>query len=86
MTAIDILGVDAVKVAHAGGEIAFHRFDYEVVVVAHLAPGVNPPVVAFAGFGKNGEPPKAVGIIAVDVLTPVAARGNVIQATSQFES
>ncbi len=44
MAPVDELGIDAIELAHAGREIAFRGLDDEVVVIAHLAPGVNRPV------------------------------------------
>ena len=86
VAAIGILRVHAVELPHAGAEIAFHRFDDEVVVVAHLAPCVNPPVVAFTNLREDRKPCQAVGVVVIDVLTPVAARGYVIQAAGNFKT
>ena len=81
-----MLGVDAVELTHAGGEIVFCRCDNEVVMIAPLATRVYPPIVAFTDLGKDRKPRQTVGIVAVDVLAPVTARGFVIQVTSQFEA
>jgi hypothetical protein len=55
-----------------------------MVVVAHLAPGVNDPVKAFAALSQDIEPQAAVCVTVVDVFTPVTARGDVVKATGYF--
>ena len=86
VAAIGILRVHAVELPHSGGEIAFYRFYDEVVVVAHLAPRVNPPVVAFTDLREDRKPCQTVGVVVVDILTPVATRGYVIQAAGNFKT
>ena len=57
-----------------------------VIVIAHLAPRMDQPVVALAGLRQCREPRFAVGVIVIDVLTPVTARGDVIETTGNFET
>jgi len=55
-------------------------------MVAHLAPSVNPPVVAFADLREDRKPCQAAGVVVVDVLTPVATQGYEVQATGNFKT
>ena len=51
----------------------------DVEVLVHEAVGVAYPVEALADLAEEGEPLLAVSIIQIDRLSPVAARGNVVQ-------
>ena len=86
MTAIDPLAEDAVELPHARRKVALRGFDNQVVVIAHLAPGVERPVVAPTTLGKGFQPGFAVGVVVIDVLAPVAARGDVIKTAREFQS
>ena len=55
-------------------------------MVAHLAPRVNPPVAAFTDQREDRTPCQTVGVVAVDILTPVATRGYVIQGAGNFKT
>ena len=67
-------------------EIGLRGLDDEVVVIGHLAPGVHRPVVSLATLGQCVQPDLAVAVVGIDVLAPIAARGNVIEAATEFES
>jgi hypothetical protein len=86
MGAIDVLRVNTIELAHALGEIAFDGLDHDVVVVGHQAVGVTGPVESLTYSAKNIEPGKPIRIAGKDVLSPVTARGDVIQASGKFES
>ena len=53
-------------------------------MVAHLAPGVNLPVEAFTRLREYREPGQPVGVVVVDVLTPIPARSYVVKTTGNF--
>ena len=40
VAAVEALGVDAVQLAHADGQVAVRRLDHQVVMVAHQAVGM----------------------------------------------
>ena len=44
MPAIEPLGVDAVQMPHALGQITFRSFDQQMIVVVHQTIGMNGPV------------------------------------------
>jgi len=86
MSAIDLLCINSVQLAHSGGEIGLGRFYNHMIVVGHLALGVDDPVKSFATLGQHFQPRYAVGIVNVDVLAPVAARRDVVQSAGEFEA
>jgi hypothetical protein len=51
MPPIDLLCVNAVKLAHPRREIGLRSLDDEVVVIGHLTPGMDRPVVSLAALG-----------------------------------
>ena len=75
MRAVETLGVDPVELAHACGQIGLGSFEQQVVMVAHLAPGVAHPVEASADLPQHFQPGFAIGIPQIDILPPVATRG-----------
>ncbi|GJJ05291.1 hypothetical protein RugamoR64_58290 [Duganella rhizosphaerae] len=72
--------------AHALREITFGSLDQHVVVVRHLAKGVDQEMKAPAYAFHFFQPYQAVHAIAKDILTSVAAASDVIQRTGKFES
>lgn len=84
MDSVERLGVDAVQVAHAGGEVSLRRFDEKMVVVAHQAVGVAEPVEALDGLAKDGEEYLAVTVVSEDICTCVATGGNVVDSAGEF--
>ena len=57
------LGVNAVHLAHADGEIPVRRLDEKMVVVVHEAVSVAKPVVAFIDEAKDFE--KGISVLVV---------------------
>ena len=84
--AIELLRVDAVQLAHACREIALRGLDDQVVVIGHLAPGVDRPVEALATLCQGFQPAFAIDVVRVDILAAVAARGHMVQPPGEFES
>ena len=78
------LGIDAVKLSHAEGEVSVGRFDQEMVVVGHEAVGVAQPVITLVNMLKGVEKILAVLVVFEDSLLFVAARGNMIHGTRVF--
>ena len=76
--AIDPLRVDTVELAHARCEVGFRGLEHEVVVIGHLAPDVDRPVVPLAAVGQDLKPRFAVGVVEKDVLATVATRSDVV--------
>ena len=51
MLPVEILGVDAIKLAHTFRQISIGSFKYDMVVVAHQTIGVNTPVTSLTDSG-----------------------------------
>lgn len=47
MGTVESLGVNPIELSHALGEIAFDRFDHNVIVIGHLAPSMTYPIKPF---------------------------------------
>ena len=56
-----------------------------MIVIGHLAPGVDSPVVALAALGQGFQPGYAVDVIDKDILAPIPARGHVVETAREFE-
>ena len=84
MSFVKKLGIDAVKLSHAEGEVAVGCFDQKMVVVGHEAVGVAQPVITLVDVLKGVEEILAVLIVFEDGLLFVAARGNMIYGAGVF--
>jgi len=83
---VDGLGVDAVELAHAAGEVGLRRLDHEVIMVGHLAPGGTAPAEPPADLAEDVEEAAAVVIVEVDVAPRVAARRHVIERAGKLDA
>jgi hypothetical protein len=72
------LGIDAVELSHADGEVAVRGFDDEVVMVAHETVGMADPVIALVHLLKDVEKGVSVPIVLEYGLPFVPAGGDVI--------
>lgn len=81
VTLIKELGVDAVKLSHAEGEVAVGCFDQKMIVVAHEAVSVAQPVVTLVDVLKGVEEILAVLVVFEDGFLFIAARGNMVYGT-----
>jgi hypothetical protein len=86
MPLVKELGVDAVKLSHAEGEIAIGCFDQKVVVVGHEAIGVAQPVITLVDMLECIEEVLAVLVVFEDGLLFVAARSDVIHGAGVFDA
>jgi hypothetical protein len=84
MPLVKELGVDAIKLSHAEGEVAVWCFDQKVVVIGHEAVGVAQPIIAFVDVLKGVEEILAVLVVFEDGLLFVAARGYMIYGAGVF--
>jgi hypothetical protein len=55
VTAVKALGINTVKLAHAGGKIAAWRFNQQVVVIIHQAACVAEPAKSLNTIGQNTQ-------------------------------
>jgi hypothetical protein len=86
VAAVERLGVDAVQVAHASGQVGFGRGDDEVVVVGQQAVGVAAPMPAPDRVAKQVEEAAAVVVVEEDRRAGVAAGGDVVEGVVEFEA
>ena len=70
---VEGLGIDAVELPHADGEIAIRSLDEKMVMVIHEAVGRADPVIAFVDMGKGLEECLPIGIVLEDRFLFIAA-------------
>lgn len=56
------------------------------LIARHQAPRMTHPVEAPADLAEHLQPHLPVGVRQIDVLAPVTARGDMVEAASEFES
>ena len=83
---IEMLGINAIQLAHALRQIRFHRFNEQMIMIAHLAETVHDKMVPLTYQHKHFLPGKAIGIVPVNGAAPVAARSNVIESAGKFKA
>ena len=71
---------------HGRAEVRLGCFQQKVVVVVHQHVCVNPRPEPLAHFAKQFQEMKPVGVIPEDVLALVAASGDVMPTTRNFDS
>ena len=67
-------------------EILAWNLFLQMVVVGHLAIGMDDPVEASADAAEHIDPIFAIFIAEENVFLPVSARGNVVKRAGKFES
>lgn len=83
---IQILRIAPVELTHPLREIAFGRFDDEMIMTVHLAPGMTAPAKARTDPSKDLEPAAPVVIVAIDRFPAITARRHVINGAGVFDS
>jgi len=86
VASIRCLGIDAVELPHAPGQISIRCFYQEMIMVRHLAIGVTDPVPVFNHPTQQVQKHDSIFVILVNRLPPVAPRSDVIQRTGKFDS
>ena len=84
MDLVEALGIDAIVLAHTLGDVSVWGFHQQMVVIAHLAVGVDDPVEAFADLAQNVQPQFLVFVFDIYIVPPVPARGNPVQGASKL--
>jgi hypothetical protein len=84
MSFVKKLGIDAVELSHAEGEVAVGCFDQKMVVVGHEAVGVAQPVITLVNVLKGVEEILAVLVVSEDGLLFVAAGCDMIYGARVF--
>src|SRR3990172_8380220 len=86
VAAIAGLGVDAVELTHALGQIAVRRLNQQVVVVIHQAPGMAYPVESGNDLSEGREEQQTVLVVLKDIFLPIPARSDVIERIGKFQA
>ena len=80
------LRVLTVQLPHTSGQVAVHRLQQQVVMVAHLSERMHHPVEALAGVAQNVKPFASVVVVQVDVFAPVTTRGDVVKGAGELQT
>jgi hypothetical protein len=81
---VESLGIDAVQLTHAFGEVAVGSFDEEVPVVPHLTVGVDYPVEALADLFQDLQPKFPIVIAQEYIVSPVPAGCDVVKGSGKL--
>ena len=73
VSAIEVLCVNTIELAHTFREVGFRYFDDHVIVVIHQAIRMAPPVKAAAYLPEHAQPLESVFIVIINRLTPIAS-------------
>lgn len=84
VAAVVRLRVNAIQLAHASRQVGLGRFDHQVI--GHLASGMDRPVEALATLSERGQLLRAIGVVVINVFTPIPTRSHVIQRTGRLKS
>jgi hypothetical protein len=83
---IEELGVNAVQLPHAQGEVALRGLDEKTVMVGHETVGVAQPIVAFIDMLEGVQEVQEVGVVLEDVLRFIAPSGDMIDCAGIFDA
>lgn len=86
MPSIKGLGVHAIELTHAPGQIRLRGFQQKMVVVVHQAIGMAEPAEASHRLGQDRQPGLAIRVIARDPLAGVAPTGNMVDGVGKLKS
>jgi len=79
-----LLGVHAVELTHAAGEIGLRCFYQKVIMVVHKAVCMEKPPIAFDPIGKDYEKRPVVFGIGENILPGISPGGYMVEATFKF--
>ena len=83
---IEELGIDAIQLPHAYGEIAVGRLDEQMIMVVHEAVGVADPIVSLVDALKGVEEIEAVPVIPEYGFFLIAAGSRVVDGAGVFDA
>jgi len=86
VAAVKGLGIDAIELAHGGGEIGFGCFHEQVEVVTHQALGMQHEMIAGDDTLQHGQEPPPVLVVEEEVLAGIASSSNVIGRPGIFKA
>jgi hypothetical protein len=82
--AIEPVGVGAVHPLHAAGEVRLRHLDDRMKVVGHEHVSADGPAEVSGCLAEEGEEGSPIMIVAEDRSAFVAARGDVVESSSEF--
>lgn len=80
------MGIDAIELAHGGGEIGLGCFHQQVKVVAHQAVGMQHEMTAGDDPLQHAQEPPPILVVEEDVLAGIASSSNVIERPGIFKA
>ena len=83
---VEELGVNAVQLPHADGEVAVRGLDENMGMVGHEAVGMADPIVAFVDVLEGVQKVQTVSVIFENGLFLVAARCNMVDCAGVFDT
>ena len=86
MAAVAGLGVHAIELAHAFGQIAIRRLHQKMVVVVHQTPGIAEPVELVDDLTQCLEKSLPIQVVVKNVFAPIASGGDVIERIGKFNT
>ncbi len=86
MSAVDVLGVDAVQLPHSMGQISIGRLHQNMIMVPHLAVGMIDPIEPVGYLTHEFQKFNAIGLSEIDILLFVSPSGYMIQGPGIFDS
>ena len=86
VASIEMLGINAIELAHALRQIRLDRFNEKMIMIAHLAKAVYDKMIPFTHQRQHFLPGNAVSIIPVNCATPVSARSNMVETTGELKA
>ena len=82
--AIEVLRVKTVQLPHSMAEVAFNRFDHDVIMVPHLAVGMHMKIETAADQAHNAEPFLSISIVNENKPMVITASGHVVEGARKF--
>ena len=70
---IEMLGINAIELAHALRQICLDRFNEQMIMIAHLAETLHDKMIPFTHQRQHSLAGNGVSIIPVNCATPVSA-------------
>jgi len=86
MPLVEYLGVDAVLLSHAEGEIALRRLNEKVKMVIHEAIGMADPIVALIDLVQSSEEIVSIAVVFVNSLLFISPGSDMIHRPRIFDA
>jgi hypothetical protein len=84
--AVEPPGVHASEPFHARHQIGSGRFQHQMKMIVHQAPGVDSPIGPLTRLGERLQEDLPVGVVPEDSLAMIAATQDMIQSPGKFDA